>query len=198
MVVAPESDGDVHRHRRGSPGRRRASTRWTPTTSAARSRPTPGTSATGGPRTLAWRPTSHVYARPGKYNVNLTTTNAGGCASRRVFTGHTAACSGATTATTRRIIDRDRTRGDGRDRPGERVKTTVGEARRHGRGERRRRPLALRVRHHRTPTGGRRRSRAARARSAPRSTKLKPNTRYHYRLVATTDGGVPPVDTART
>ena len=86
---------------------------------------------------------------PGTYTVKLTTTNAGGCASRFVYTGQSAACSGSTTATTSRTVTiitpgATAATADGRA-DSRRPRATLS-----GHGGRHRRPdgLALRVRHH--------------------------------------------------
>jgi hypothetical protein len=46
----------------------------------------------------------HAFPRYDTYKVTLTTTNHGGCAATVVYTGHSATCTGRTTATASRII----------------------------------------------------------------------------------------------
>jgi 6-phosphogluconolactonase len=53
-----------------------------------------GTTASNGGEVV-----QHTYATPGKYTVTLTVTDAVGCSTVQIFTGHTAACNGGPTAT---------------------------------------------------------------------------------------------------
>jgi hypothetical protein len=46
----------------------------------------------------------HTFPRYGTYKVTLTTTNQGGCADQVVYTGHSATCTGRTTATATRMV----------------------------------------------------------------------------------------------
>lgn len=47
---------------------------------------------------------SHIYRKAGRFTVTLTTHDRGGCASRMIFTGQTATCSGQTTVTATRTV----------------------------------------------------------------------------------------------
>ena len=135
---------------------------------------------------------THVYYVPGTYTVKLTTTNAGGCASRFVYTGQSAACNGSPTATTTRQVTIIRpgaipttVRADLITRTGATLFGTTGETTgqtdwhfeygtttRYGKA-----------------TPPRRGSGTVQA----AITGLKPNTVYHYRLVVATEQGTPPV-----
>jgi PKD repeat protein len=72
----------------------------------------PGGSVTGyhwtfgdGGQATSRSPTiTHVYSRAGTYSVTLTTDNAGGCATKFIFTGQTASCTGSPTAQITRPI----------------------------------------------------------------------------------------------
>jgi PKD repeat protein len=47
---------------------------------------------------------THIYRKAGRFTVTLTTHDRGGCATRMIFTGQTAACTGHATATATRTI----------------------------------------------------------------------------------------------
>jgi PKD repeat protein len=62
--------------------------------------------ADGTPAVTTTTPTiSHTFAYGGSHRVKLTTTNEGGCATRFIYTGKTAVCTGSPTATTTRVLD---------------------------------------------------------------------------------------------
>jgi hypothetical protein len=147
-----------------------------------------GTTATGGAASV-----THVYSNPGTYTVKLTTTNSGGCADRVVYTGKSALCTGSATATTTRTLAVITPGATARTGPATARKTTsamltgtVGET------------GAEVDWHFEYGTS----TRYGQATPAIRGTgpvartvgKLKPNTTYHYRLVAATDRGTPPVN----
>jgi PKD repeat protein len=133
---------------------------------------------------------SHVYADPGTYTVKLTTTNLGGCATRLVYTGQSATCTGSPVATTTRTVTvvlggaTATTAGAAAIRATEAtLKGTVGE-----------RATSWRFEYGQTTRYGR--TTAPRAGTGAVQSvvgKLKPNRTYHYRLVAATENGTPPV-----
>lgn len=59
----------------------------------------------GTPPVASTTPTvSHTFAAVGTYAVKLTTTNAGGCAAKVLYTGQSALCSGRPTSTITRVV----------------------------------------------------------------------------------------------
>jgi DNA-binding beta-propeller fold protein YncE len=134
---------------------------------------------------------SHTYARPGTYTVTLTTSNAGGCAARVVYTGQTASCTGSRTATTTRTVTvpapgahSGSARAVGRTRAtlngtidaasdGASRHFVYGASKQYGRATRDRTLHA----------------RDGKVTVRSTLTRLAPNRRYHYRLIVETPSG---------
>jgi phosphodiesterase/alkaline phosphatase D-like protein len=137
---------------------------------------------------------THTYTHPGTYTATLTTTNEGGCASTFVYTGRTASCTGTATATTTRTVAIRSPDPSARTRSARAVARTRATLRGTIRpaGQRLRWHFEYgRLRHYRRATPGKAlRARHGRVAVRARLSGLSPHTRYHYRLVISTRGGV--------